>query len=308
MFNYLKTYYYKYLFWKGEWQVSTPKKRARDLAKKGIKFDNITPIHLEDIYSKLNIWKGSSNNESRLKIAQILDDSINDVEFVPDDIFGVIVETRSHKDLEFVIHNFIENTGIKVQLFHGTDNLSFILSTNIKELVDKNMVTLTMLSCSVLTENYYNSLFLNVKFWKIIKGRKKIFVFQTDSLVCSGSDFKITDFLHFDYIGPQWHDRLRPNGVVLDGGVGGFSLRDYEKSVDSLLRFPEESWTGGEDNYFAFHIELIGGKVGSKKDSAMFCTQNNFIERSFGAHQLTNLNEVDKLKFLQYSSESKFLM
>jgi hypothetical protein len=307
MLNTIKSYYYKYLFWKGEWQISTSKKRSQVLRSKGVKFDEITPAHVVDIYSKLKAWKGSSNKDSRSKVARILADSVGGVEIVSDAIFGVIVETRLHKDLALVVENFIENTGLKVQLFHGTDNLDFILSSKIKKLIDNSMVELTLLPCSSLTENFYNSLFLNVDFWKKIKGRGKILIFQTDSLVCSDSDFNLSDFMCYDYIGPKWHDRLRPNGVVLDGGVGGFSLRDYDKSVDCLKRFPEDNWEGGEDNYFAFHVELIGGKVGNKENCSKFCTQNDFIHRSVGAHQLTNLNELDKKNFLQYCPESKIL-
>lgn len=304
----IKSYYYKFLFWRGEWQRTTPKKCYVNLRKQGVIFSDITPENVSDIYCKLKPWKGSATPESREEIRHILNASMQTVEVLPDDFVGVIVETRKHKDLEFVVNNYIENTATKVQIFHGTENLNFILSTTIKELIDNGLVFLTLICCSELSESYYNALFLNVDFWKLIKGRNKILVFQTDSLVCNNSVHMIKDFERFDYIGAQWHDRLRPNGIVLDGGVGGFSLRDYQLSLDALNRFPEQSWEGGEDNYFSFHIELIGGKVGSKKDSAIFCTQNNFINRSFGAHQLSNLNKTDKIKFLQYSPESKFLM
>ena len=305
MLNIIKSYYYDFLFWMGEWQTSTAKKRALYLSRNGVKSDNISQFHLMDIYSSLKSWGGSANDFAMMEIGKIFSKKTVQIKAVS--LLGVIVETRRHRDLAFVIQNFIENTGYKVQLFHGADNLGFILSTNIKKLIDTGMVTLTGIPLSTLNEHHYNALFLNINFWHSIQSRNKILVFQTDSLVCSGSKFEFSDFLHFDYIGAQWRKRLRPNGTILDGGVGGFSLRDYQMSVDSLLRFPANNWQGGEDDYFSFHIELIGGKVGNKKDCAKFCTQHVFLEKSIGAHQTSNLGEVDKVKFIAYCPESKFL-
>ena len=290
----------------GEWQVTTPKKRAVYLSRNGVTSDNISKEHLVDIYSSLKAFHGSANGFAMMEIGKIFSKK-KAVQIITTNLLGVIVETRKHPDLEFVIQNFIENTGCKVQLFHGADNLNFILSTQIKKLIDSNMVTLTGLPLSTLNENYYNALFLNINFWHSIQGRNKILVFQTDSLVCPGSKFEFSEFLHFDYIGAQWRTRLRLNGIILDGGVGGFSLRDYQMTVASLARFPANNWQGGEDDYFAFHIELIGGKVGNKKDCAKFCTQNVFLEKSIGAHQISNLGEMDKVKFIAYCPESKFL-
>jgi hypothetical protein len=308
MLNILKSYYYKFLFWKGELQISTPKKRAVFLNKKGIETASINQEHVKDIYSSLKVWKGSINDAAIAEMNKLFNKPQKEEAIVSENLLGVIVETRNHPDLAFVIHNFIDNTGFKVQLFHGTDNLDFILSTSIKALVDNGMVTLVELPLSALNEHYYNALFLNVNFWYSIQSRGKVLVFQTDSVVCSQSPFELSDFLHFDYIGAKWCNRLRPNGLVLDGGVGGFSLRDCQMSIDSLLRFPGDNWQGGEDDYFAFHIELIGGKVGNKKDCAKFCTQNSFLEKSFGAHQISNLNKVEQAKFLEYCPESKFLL
>lgn len=288
--------------------MTTPKMLSIFLRLKHVKQNEITVEHVSQIYTKLKPWKGSSNEESIEKVSQMFTVSLATVESIGDDFMGVIVETRAHKDLEFVINNFIKNTGLRVQLFHGYDNLSFIQSTSLSKYITQNQVILTLLPCSELTESYYNALFLNIDFWKTIKGRLKILIFQTDSVVCNNSKYNICDFLHFDYIGPQWFDRLRPNGIVLDGGVGGFSLRDYSKSIDCLERFPGNLWQGGEDNYFAFHIELIGGKVAKKNDSAKFCTQNKFIYKSFAAHQISNLSKVDKSRFLLYCPESKFLL
>lgn len=304
----LKSYYYDFLFWKGEWQETTPKKLLSKFNKQGISSSSITAESISYVYQKLKPWKGSSNKEAMKKIQSAIGDRHHGTKVLSDQVLGVIVETRQHVDLNHVIQNFINCTGLRVQLFHGNDNLDYIMTTDIKKLIESEQVFLTPLNLSTLTESYYNSLFLNKYFWLMIKNRCKVLVFQTDSICCCNSAFKLKDFYSFDYIGAAWHDRLRPNGIVLDGGIGGFSFRDHFKTLEVLRRFPIENWQGGEDDFFAFHIELIGGKVGNKKDCAKFCTQTNFTSLSFSAHQLSNLSAEDKLKFLQYCPESKFLM
>ena len=43
------------------------------------------------------------------------------------ELWGVIVETRQHPALERVIQSILDACNAPVQLFHGTDNLEFIL-------------------------------------------------------------------------------------------------------------------------------------------------------------------------------------
>ncbi|MFT5258502.1 MAG: hypothetical protein ACI810_000234 [Gammaproteobacteria bacterium] len=86
-------------------------------------------------------------------------------------------------------------------------------------------------------------------------------------------------------------------GSIIDGGNGGLSLRDWSKSVKCLERFPPEKWGGGEDGYFAFHLQLMGAKFSSFDDSTQFATQNFFKHNSFGAHQVKNLSTASQESF-----------
>jgi len=287
--------------------MSTPKKIRLKLKKRKLNVNAITSKNIEETYSALKPYKGSSTSELRKEISNAF--NLNMKKITKEDIqmLGVIVETREHEHLSFVISNFIKCTGLNVQLYHGNGNLNFILESPIKELIDEGHVTLTSLNVNTLTERYYNSLFLSECFWESISGKGKIFVFQTDSICCENSDFKLQDFESFDYIGARWRNRLRLNGLVLDGGVGGFSIRDYSKSLECVKKFSDQNWQGGEDDFFAFHIELLGGNVGNKKECSQFCTQNEFLQKSFGAHQLSNLSSVEQLNFLTYCQESEFL-
>ena len=111
----------------------------------------------------------------------------------------------------------------------------------------------------------------------------------------------------FDYIGATWNPR-RPVGLVVHGGNGGLSLRDWHASMECLRRFPPGLWPGGEDGYFAFHAEVIGGKVGRPHDCERFATHTRFARMSFGAHQIQSLSDADLARFLRYCPEADFMI
>lgn len=219
-------------------------------------------------------------------------------------VWGVIIETRSHHALEIVVLNVVQSCGIPVQLFHGTSNLSYIMSSKIARLVKAGQVVLTQLNTDKLTAKSYNALLLSPQFFEQIIGREKLLVFQTDSLCCSQSDYSLSDFLHFDYIGGSWN-RNRPIGFVIDGGNGGFSLRDWAVSQRCLSQFPPQKWGGGEDGYYAFHMQLIGAMVASADESAKFATQDTFSCKSFAAHKIWSLTLDDQRKFFAYCPPAK---
>lgn len=223
------------------------------------------------------------------------------------DALGVIAETRRHPHLESVTRNFIQQTGLNVHLFHGSDNLEYILSGDIGKYVETGQVTLQELRTETLDGPMYSALLLTRPFWEAMIGRGKIFVFQVDSWICRQSRFKLNRFLQFDYIGSRWR-RKRPTGLILDGGSGGLSIRDWRKSVQCLEMFPPSLWRGGEDGYFAFHIELMGGKVGRRRDCGRFSTQDFFSHKSYGAHSISRLPEAQQQKFTAYCPEAEFLL
>jgi len=148
----------------------------------------------------------------------------------------------------------------------------------------------------------YNALFLNREFWNCFAGRNKILVFQTDALVCSASPYSLADFCSFDYIGSAWKFS-RPIGLVINGGSGGLSLRDWKCCTRSLETFPAEAWPGGEDGYFGFHLELMGSGVGQADDCARFSSQQFFKYKSFGVHKPRLMNQVTRQMFLKYCPE-----
>ena len=303
----IKSIYWNWLFFKAKYQQTSAKNAIRKLNKDKLDSCNVTAVDLEYLYKNLRYWKDSPTLDSNEKTSTFLKECKH-LQAINDDCLGVIVETRPHRALEFVVCNFIENTGKRVQLFHGINNHEYILNSQIMKFVESGKVILTQLPINNLDASLYNSLFLNVSFWDAIVGRGKIIIFQTDSLVCNNSIYTLNDFLKFDYIGASWLNRLRHNGLIVDGGVGGFSLRDYAKSKECTERFQSAAWLGGEDDFFAFHIELIGGKVGTTQECEKFCTQNVFTKKSYGAHQIKNLNKKELDNFLQYCPEGSKIL
>ena len=283
---------------------STAKTISKALKNDGVLEFNITSDHIPHIYSSLKKIPSEANFAA---IDGILPKQDENRSHNTDLIWGVIVETRKNPVLEYVINNFTKNTNISIQLFHGTDNLDYIMSTSIADLVAVNKVYLTKLNTNELNASKYNALFLTEIFWQSIIGRKKILFFQTDAISCSNSDYTIDDFVLYDYIGSKWLSH-RPVGLIIDGGNGGLSLRDWAKSYDCLSRFPPSKWSGGEDGYFAFHIELIGGKVAKGNECAQFSTQEEFLFKSWGGHKISCLARREKAAFLDYCQEAKYML
>lgn len=147
---------------------------------------DITGDHLRALISTLPICRDSVLNGKNVEAIR----SIPAPRMTwADTVVGVIVETRVDPALEYVIRNVIDTTGIKVHAFHGNKNASLFESGFLKELTESKQLTTTNLGADFLPAIAYNALFLNTDFWNNVAGRKKILVFQTDSLCCPGSNY-----------------------------------------------------------------------------------------------------------------------
>ena len=123
---------------------------------------------------------------------------------------AVIVETRRHKALEFVLNNVSSNLNEewKIQIFHGVDNEEYIKNIILKNSLE-NRIICRNLNTDDLLHNDYVNMFLTKEFWNSCEG-DNILIFQTDSIICPNSDFNIDDFIHHDYIGGYWGNQEYP--------------------------------------------------------------------------------------------------
>lgn len=223
-----------------------------------------------------------------------------------DQIWAAIVETRRSADLTSAVYNLHRELGLPVRLFHGRENAADIRG-ELSDLIETGVVRPVDLQVSDLTKAGYNALLLLPEFWHSIPARDRVLIFQTDSIVCTDRDFELADFDDLDLVGAEWDNR-RPVGFVINGGSGGFSLRNKQMVLDCLDRFPPDVWQGGEDGYYGFHIELVGGKVASSDRCAMFATQRAFRYRSLGAHKITTLSRRNLRRFLANCPEAHRLL
>lgn len=259
----------------------------------------IAPGHLAPLYAKTRETRGRGDLAAARAILPA-----GDPDAPTADPVAVIVETRRHRDLPFVIAQVDRLLALRIQLYHGPENADLLAHPTLARLRAEGRLVATQLRDGRVAAPIYNGLFLCPEFWRTMIGRGKILVFQTDSLLCPRSPHRLGDFLEFDYIGGVW-DRNRPIGLTIDGGSGGFSLRDWSKSVACLERFDPRDWQGGEDGYFGFHLPLVGGRVARMADCAAFCTQNiALFERSFAVHQPLSLPRREKLRLLAYCPQS----
>lgn len=289
------------------YQNSTAKNIINKLKKSGVEQQNFKDTHLLPFYRRLKPYKDKADFTSVQHILplKVTSSMITPTSEAP--YLGVIIETREHPLLAQVVVDYVEKTQCKVQLFHGLSNLKFILSSAIYPLIQEGQVVLTEMGVEGLRASSYNALLLSPLFWEQLLTRNKVFIFQTDAMLCHNSNYQLEDFLNFDYIG-SWWQRLRPIGIIIDGGNGGFSIRDWHKSTECLERFSPTVWPGGEDGYFAFHIELIGGKVAKRSQCSKFGTQEKFSHKSFGCHKISCLNNHDRHRFLKYFPQSIVLL
>ncbi len=280
--------------------VTTAAMLSKRLARShDIRLCDIGASHLEDFYPGLrNVY--SAVDPAR--ISEILSAVVASGDVVAP-VWGVMVETRRHRALERVVLGVLDGLGIPVQLFHGRDNREFILDSAIGDAVARGNVVLTPLATGNLEVREYNRLLLDRRFWDTVIGRRGILVFQTDSMYCPATPFDLHDFAHFAYIGSCWRPQ-RPSGLVIEGGSGGFSLRDWSMMQRVLERFPPQGWHAGEDGYFAFHVELIGGRVASFEESSRFSSQCAFRHRSLGAHRVVAMPREDRARFVEYCPEA----
>jgi hypothetical protein len=281
---------------------SSAKALARYFHEKGISRDAITGSHLVPLYAEARSMHQAAR-ELCLEPPPL--ESAGGHSSAP--VCAVIVETRPHPALEFVVNWFSDRLRVPIQLIHGTGNEAFIRGTTIEALLDQGRVQLDRLNVANLPARSYNALFLNREFWNRMAGRNKILVFQTDALLCAASPFTLADFFHFDYIGSAWSCK-RPIGFRINGGCGGLSIRDWKSSVRSLEVFPPEAWPGGEDGYFAFHLDLMGFRVGSADDCARFASQGSFKHKSFGVHKPRSMDRPTLERFIDYCPEVQHIL
>ena len=227
----------------------------------------------------------------------------------------IIVEPRKHKLLKYVCDNFHQNMDPSWDLyvFHGKSSKDYAKKAvaNIKG----RAIYLVSLGTDNLNAKEYNKLFKQETFWNKVDA-ENILVFQTDAVLCPNSNYNIYDFVDYDYIGCSAFNGALGNKTEVWGrnthnakpynfyGIGGLSFR--KKSF--MIRCIRDNY--GIDPDFpedVFYGECVAkSKFKPTHSSALttFCTQGNYIDKSFGAHNIVWLPKEDRAPFCSFCPEA----
>ena len=190
--------------------------------------------------------------------------------------YAMTLEPRHHEDLYITMKTcmyYLNETDSNIkwglQIFCGCDNHEYIMDM----VKDWGEVIVINLEIPSLTKVEYNTLFIDVEFWKTVKG-DKVFTFQLDSILLRSG---IDEFLDYDYIGAPWRKPKEGSYV----GNGGLSLRTrnvmLEISVTNKIK--EVIW---EDIYFVKHLK--GKGVPDVDTASKFSMEDVYSSNPLGVH------------------------
>jgi len=206
---------------------------------------------------------------------------------------AVIVETREHKALPFVLNNVMsilpDNWGL--QIFHGSNNLEYVKKVTDTELLNGKEITYTDLKIdSITADDSSLEIMLTEDFWNKVVGETVLY-FECDTMLCPNSEYKVEDFEHFDFIGGYWGNQLE----MLDNDYskvmnGGLSLRKKSFMLD-IIKHELQPYLdrGGNPCEDYFVTDRIRNKP-KVKDVLRFSIDNGYMyplndKAPFGLHK-----------------------
>lgn len=209
-----------------------------------------------------------------------------------------ITEPRKHKALKFVLENFLSilPEEWKFQINHGTENLDYIKriidsSSIIADVYSKNRLGLYNLNVKNLDHEDESYLSKSEKFWDSIDG-DLLLKFECDTMLCPNSEYKISQFEKYDFIGGYWGtqsyplDEPYPKSKPMNGGL---SLRNKNMMIYLIKNYLDEYIASGktysDDYFFSEYIEKP-----ITRDVITFSIDNGYIspldmKAPFGLHK-----------------------
>ena len=197
---------------------------------------------------------------------------------------AVIVEFRTVDHLVAVVHNVNHHipSSWPIQIFHGTENEPFIRNSTLAPLIHSGKIFLTLMS-RTYDRGQTNTLLTDRTFWERVRGEKILF-FQIDSMMCSNSPHRVTDFLQYDYVGAPWDLSFFTADKQYRVGNGGFSLRTRSKLLELLALIPYDRKLP-EDVWYAQNLRHVNGSIPSIEIAQKFAVESMFYERPVGIHR-----------------------
>ena len=151
---------------------------------------------------------------------------------------AIIVETRKHKALPFVINNVMSvlPDDWQLQIFHGTDNFEYINEFISNEKYFEKTTFTNLNIKSITADESSLDIMLTSKFWNQVVADNVLY-FECDTMLCTNSKYKIDDYMHHNYIGGWWGFPFDISSLeqtydrVMNGGV---SFRKKKFMIDII--------------------------------------------------------------------------
>jgi hypothetical protein len=191
---------------------------------------------------------------------------------------AVIVETRSHPHLSYVMRNVMHflDPSWGLCVVHGSENREYVESI----VSGWGEVLLIDSGIGALTPERYNDFVCCESFWRQVPS-ETILMFQSDSILRRSG---IDEFLDLDYVGAPWMHALVGNAGCGPVGNGGLSLRKKSAMLDILANHEHEPGLT-EDQYFSRWLYHDGYRVPSLEAAALFSTETIYQPESLGLHK-----------------------
>lgn len=193
---------------------------------------------------------------------------------------AVIVETREHKAMPFVLNNVMSvlPDDWDLQIFHGSNNLNYITDViQNDELLKNKNIYFNDLNTNELNHGNYVKLFTSLEFWNSCEG-EIILIFQTDSMLCPNSKYKIEDFEHFNYIGGYWGNVLNPLDFDYNRVMnGGLSLRKKSFMLDIIKNKLQIYLDNGGNPCEDYFVSACLKETPTVKEVLSFCIDNGYM-------------------------------
>ena len=212
-------------------------------------------------------------------------------------IIGLFIETRPLKNIPKLIQSFIDQD-LPLIIICGENNYSLVKQFEENKLVKK----ILKLDFNRFGLRTYNALLMSKLIWEHIPHcYSHVLTLQADTVIVPYKfNSRIQQYLTYDYIGSPWRGN-RGIGLWINGGNGGFSIRSLKYCKAASEFFNNIAWPGGEDGYYAFFIEFLGGLVADLSISKTFCMQHSYLDKNItplGFHKLPSDYKSNKLNYL----------
>ena len=127
--------------------------------------------------------------------------------------------------------------------------------------------------------------------------------------MCSNSPHKVTDYLHYDYIGAPWDINSCCGSKEAPVGNGGFSLRSRIKTIQLLqmIQWNENYDSLVEDLWFAINLRrYLNASIASVDIAKTFSVESIFYAHPMAVHKLL-LSYTERNRLYQTCPEARLI-